>query len=267
MISRIPATSNYSLICLDVFNSLLTGSLRLALQRLKKKGVAIVAIDSLPVFEDLLDLLYVPSFLPPANVAPGAVELAYGWDAYLLNVPNARRRSIEPKSALILTGGSDVTNLGSDLPLKLASNLAYGSVVRYVTGPYSPSPKFPSSSNVRFIEHIAPTGLSELMNRAEVALTVFGVSFFELAAVGVPTVVFSPYGDKDIRELKEIEKQGIAVVANNVNDAVEKTSLLQNDSALRGKLSKSVKNRFQSFHGDYFVQEVEKLMNINRSSS
>jgi spore coat polysaccharide biosynthesis predicted glycosyltransferase SpsG len=75
------------------------------------------------------------------------------------------------------------------------------------------------------------------MNSANYAITIFGVSFFELLKMGVPTVVFSPYGAKDLLDMQYIAKAGIALVANDERDAVEQMEKLMQDENLSRVLS------------------------------
>ena len=98
------------------------------------------------------------------------------------------------------------------------------------------------------------------MQGAPVAISVFGVSFFELIAHRVPTVVFSPYGEKDHRELKGIGKQRIALVAQNAKDAAQKAAILINDSDLRAELSNRARDKLKKFDGEYFAEEVKSLL-------
>ena len=261
-IDRLTKNNHYAAVCLDLFGPLLSEDMGTVLGKLHKAGCKIVAIDALAGFEGLIDLLYVPSFMPPADceVNGFAGRLAYGWDAYLLNV-QPEDQGLDPAgSILALTGGSDVTRLGREWPTILNRCLPYGTAVHWVTGPFSEPPIFPNSSSVEFIEHIAPAGLSALMHTATVAVTVFGVSFFELIALGVPTVVFSPYDEKDSRELRGIAEQRIALVVRDAKDAAEQASLLLRDSELRAELSSNARDKLKNFDGKYFAEEVRRLL-------
>jgi len=261
-IDRLTENNQYAAVCLDLFCPLLAEDMGTVLGKLHKAGCKIVAIDALAGFEGLIDLLYIPSFMPPADceVNGFAGRLAYGWDAYLLNV-QPEDQGLDPAgSILALTGGSDVTRLGREWPAILNRCLPYGTAVHWVTGPFSEPPIFPNSSSVEFIEHIAPAGLSALMHTATVAVTVFGVSFFELIALGVPTVVFSPYDEKDSRELRGIAEQRIALVVRDARDAAEQASLLLRDSELRAELSSNARDKLKNFDGKYFAEEVRLLL-------
>lgn len=265
LISHLIDASQYSVICLDLYPHSMSQKFADVLQTLRRDGCQIVAIDSLEGCEDLIDLLYIPSCLPPKNLSSKCYRgrLAFGWDAYLLNIdPFALGSACDPDSALVLTGGSDTTGLGKDWPETLASCLPKNSRVNWVTGPFSEPPIFPHNKNIQFVEHVAPATLNALMRGTGIAITVFGVSFFELIALGVPTVVFSPYGDRDARELDEIEQQGIAVVASDSNEAAYKAASLMTDSELQSRLSARARDRITSFDGQLFAQELGQLLAV-----
>ena len=77
------------------------------------------------------------------------------------------------------------------------------------------------------------------MADARYAVTVFGVSFFELLAHGVPTVVFSPYGGKDATTLAALAGAGVACVARDEDEATSLLLALMQDDALAARLSQA----------------------------
>lgn len=266
IINELAVPGRYSAICLDLCPQLVSQKLTDILEPLCRDGCQIIAIDSLQGCEDLIDLLYIPSCLPPKNLSSKCYRgrLAFGWDAYLLNIdPFALGSACDPDSALVLTGGGDTTGLGKDWPETLASCLPKYSRVNWVTGPFSEPPIFPQTKKMNFVEHVAPSNLNTLMRDTGIAITVFGVSFFELIAYGIPTVVFSPYGDRDARELNEIERHGIAVVANNANDAAHKAARLMIDLESQSILSARGRDRITSFDGQLFAQELGQLLAVS----
>ena len=266
VINQLTRNHQYAALCMDLFNPLLVKGLSVALENVRGTGCKIVAIDSLAGFECLIDLLYVPSFLAPT--LPKSAEfkgrLVYGWNAYLLNAQTAGQASVSSEGLLVLTGGGDVTRLGRTWPSILNEYLPKGSTIHWVTGPFSERPVFPDSSRVDFIEYVAPNGLSALMQKATMAVTAYGVSFFELIAHRVPTVVFSPYGEKDTRELRELAQQNIALVARDAEDAAGKAAMLMKDSDLRANLSSNAKDKLRDFDGGYFAEEVKLLLATQR---
>jgi UDP-N-acetylglucosamine:LPS N-acetylglucosamine transferase len=109
-------------------------------------------------------------------------------------------------------------------------------------------------------QHLAPNGLQHLMSTTNYAVTVYGVSFFELLQLGVPTVVFSPYGEKDDQELKEIEQEGLALVAKDEKDATQKLIALMKNEELAARLSATATERLRSRGIDRLCSEVKMLL-------
>ena len=266
LVSQLAVSGQYSAICFDLYPYSMSPKFADVLGTLRQDGCQIIAIDSLEGCEDLIDLLYIPSCLPPKHFSNKCFggRLAFGWDAYLLNIDPFNPAAVrDPDSALVLTGGSDSTGLGQDWPEILASCLPNNSRLNWVTGPFAEPPTFPQTTNIHFVEHVAPPTLNALMSDTGIAITVFGVSLFELIALGVPTVVFSPYGDRDARELDEIERQGVAVVASDANDAAHKAARLMTDSNLQSRLSARAKAQITRCDGQLFAQEVRQLLAVS----
>jgi UDP-N-acetylglucosamine:LPS N-acetylglucosamine transferase len=98
------------------------------------------------------------------------------------------------------------------------------------------------------------------MDLASYALAVYGVSFYELLYYGVPTVVFSPYEDKDKAELAIVEAEGLALTARDAEDAVEQLHRLMQDEVLAMGLSQRARARMAARGEEKFIHAVAKLM-------
>jgi UDP-N-acetylglucosamine:LPS N-acetylglucosamine transferase len=85
--------------------------------------------------------------------------------------------------------------------------------------------------------------LDELIVNCNYALSVFGVSFFELLQYGIPTVVFSPYDGKDEIELLELSKEKIAIVSKNNETAVKDLFYLMQNEKLAISLSQKAMSK------------------------
>ena len=225
-----------------------------------KGQVKLVAIDALDGCLSLLDLLFIPSFLQPKDAEQLPVNTVFGWDCFLLNVL-AKRESVQTQSrVLVLTGGTDATGLGQTWPALLNNALPAEALVDWVTGPYAKTPLWPTNPKVHIQNHLAPKGLSGLMHQASFALTVYGVSFYELLYLGVPTVVFSPYGDKDQRELDAVHQQGIALVAQDETHAIQLLTELMSNPVLANALSLKAQETLSKSGGQRLALEIAKLL-------
>jgi hypothetical protein len=60
---------------------------------------------------------------------------------------------------------------------------------------------------VKFTVHSYPKDIGSLMKQAHDAVT-----FFELCAVGISTIVFSPYGKRDVSSLEVIREHALTGV-------------------------------------------------------
>jgi spore coat polysaccharide biosynthesis predicted glycosyltransferase SpsG len=210
----------------------------------RRQGLRTIAIDGLLAHRALLDLVFIPNFrfTPPAELPDGA-PIMFGWDCLLLGSPPKvkpwQADLTRPRRVLALTGGSDATGLGAAWPDMLDARLPVDSVLDWVTGPFAPTPRWPAAPRIAIYKHRAPSDLRPLMADARYAVTVFGVSFFELLAHGVPTVVFSPYGGKDATTLAALAGAGVACVARDEDEATSLLLALMQDDALAARLSQA----------------------------
>ncbi len=222
-------------------------------------GIA-VSIDNLDL-QSQVDITFIPSFRGPATVVGAEVDLSviFGWDCFLLN-ENAEPINWRPgHRVLALTGGSDATNLGCGWPALLDASLPESTDLNWVTGPFAQAPVWPQTPRIRMTQYIAPKGLQHLMTKANYAVTVYGVSFFELLQLGVPTVVFSPYGEKDRAELNEIRRERLAIVANDEVDATEKLVGLMANHSLAAALASRGAEKLGSPGINRLCEEIRRL--------
>jgi spore coat polysaccharide biosynthesis predicted glycosyltransferase SpsG len=161
---------------------------------------------------------------------------------------------------LVLTGGSDAIQLGRTLPGELDAKLPEGTEVHWVKGPYAQQPRLPAPPRLRWLLHDAPAGLGELMTQSNYALTVYGVSFFELLQHGIPTVVFSPYGGKDQAELDKLSRESVAVIAPDATRAVDALCGLMCDREAAQTISRQAAGKIDGQGALRFAQRVQMLV-------
>ncbi len=252
---------NARLVVLDLHPNLVPENIERLLIALRKAKCNVVAVDGLVNQRDNLDLIFIPSFcLSPLEAMVNATPILFGWDCFLLNVKCLPVNWIPGRQVLALTGGSDATGLGNSFPERLNESLPVDAELHWVTGPYAKQPVLPVSPRIAMVNHQSPSGLDDLMVAAHYAITVYGVSFFELLYYGVPTVVFSPYGSKDDAELTAIAAEGVALVARDEYDAVNKLKELMANDVLAVSLSQCARKRLSESGGHKFVQTVSALM-------
>lgn len=259
-IRQLVADSNIQIVVFDLHPEQVPTDFSELLTELKLNGCKLIGIDGLVDYHNKLDLIFIPSFnFSPSSNLIIETPVVFGWDCYLLNINKKQIEWQAGKRVLVLTGGSDTTKLGKTLPTKLNNVLPDFTELNWVTGPFADEPIFPKNNKFEMKNHQAPSELDGLMINSNYALTIFGVSFFELLYYGVPTVVFSPYGHKDDRELKVIESEGIALVAKDEVDAINKLKMLMTDDKLAASLSEKSKKLMSFPGGQRFVQAMVEL--------
>lgn len=253
--------SAVQVVILDLHSGSVPSGIVDLLQSLRQSGCKIVSIDGLVSHRTHLDLLFIPSFrfTPPENLC-GYAPIFFGWDCFLLNVANSPVDWKLGKRALVLSGGSDTTGLGKIWPALLNETLPDDSELHWVTGPYAQQPLWPDSLRISMVNHQSPAGLNDVIVGVNFALTVYGVSFYELLYYGVPTVVFSPYGEKDDVELAMIAEEEVALVAKNEFEAVAKLQELMANEKLAASLSRRARQKMSTPGGQTFARALAALM-------
>ena len=238
VVSKFVGNNKFNLLIFDINQNHKIRKLRELFTALKNQKMPLVSIDSLIDFCDLLDLIWVPSFnFDSAKYYKCKSILKSGWDTYLIQKRLDHKKWSPGSKVLILTGGSDIANLGKNLPKQLDKILKDNSELHWVRGPFAKKPNIPKKPRLKWIIHDEPQQLDELIIQSNYVISVFGVSFFEVLQYGIPTVVFSPYNKKDENDLQNLSKEKVAIVSKNSNKAIEELSQLMYDKTTAKKIS------------------------------
>jgi spore coat polysaccharide biosynthesis predicted glycosyltransferase SpsG len=239
--STIPSGEPW-LLALDIHPAKVPDDLDSLLLLARNTGCRTIGIDGLLKYRNQLDMVFLPSMRCDDPLAQGpGTPVVYGLDCILIPEITSTRTWAPGPDVLVLTGGSDATRLGKIWPTQLDAALSEHTRVQWVRGPYAQAPQQPTSPRLSWLIHQAPASLQSHMTGVNYALTVFGVSFFELIKMGVPTVVFSPYGNKDLPDLRLIDSAGLGLTATDERDAIAKLMQLMADD----ELAHAISNRCQ----------------------
>lgn len=239
-IENILKLNNFDALIFDLYPRHNVDDLGKLFIQLKRRNICLISIDSLIEHCNILDLVWIPSFNFDCNKYTNCTSvLKSGWDSFLIQKRLQHNDWTPGMKVLILTGGSDVSNLGETLPTQLDELLAKNTEIQWVRGPFSSAPNLPKECRLNWVVHNSPEQLDELIVQNNYVITVFGVSFFEVLQYGIPAVVFSPYGDKDKDELNALRKERVALVVNNPNLVGESLVELMNKDNLAKKFSEN----------------------------
>jgi len=242
---------SYDMIFFDFHPEIVPVKFTKLLTNLRNKGTKLVSIDCLTTYRKFLDLIIIPSFfVEQSKLFSDGCPILYGWRYLIINPEIKKKKWQYGNKVLILSGGSDVQNLGATLPKYLDDKLPKETIVDWVSGPYSSKPNFNDCNRIKINHHIAPKDIIELIENTNYAITLYGISFFELLFAGVPTVVFSGIKNKDTKQLEIIKKNNIALVAYDQYNAVEFLCSLLNDNKMCASLR---------FNTEKFINLVDNL--------
>jgi spore coat polysaccharide biosynthesis predicted glycosyltransferase SpsG len=237
-IENILKINNFDVVIFDLYPKHNIGNLGELFIQLKQQKIRLIGIDALIEYCNILDLLWIPSFnFDCGRYADCNSVLKSGWDSFLIQKRLQHKDWIPGTKVLILTGGSDMTNLGKTLPAQLDRLLDKNTEIHWVRGPFSGEPNLPKKCRLDWVIHNAPEQLDKLIVQSNYVISVFGVSFFEVLQYGIPTVVFSPYGNKDNGELDALSKEGVAMIVNSSEFASEGLMELMNNNNLAKEYS------------------------------
>jgi spore coat polysaccharide biosynthesis predicted glycosyltransferase SpsG len=253
--------NNYDAVVFDLSMQYDFGEFRKLLLELKRIDLRLISIDSLLEYRDLFNLIWIPSFnFDALKYSSNNCIIKSGWDSFLLAKKYEAEMWVPGSKVLILTGGSDIKKLSRLLPDILDASLPSNIQLHWVKGPFSESPRFKKPNRLEWIIHDSPFGLDEIIIDSNYVLTIFGISFFEVLQYGKPCVVYSPYGDKDKKELTELSKENVASVAFDVNDAINKLINLIHNNKESQNLSLNSLKKLTVNGTENLAKEIKNLI-------
>lgn len=177
---------------------------------LRESGRKVVAIDNTTAPEADSTVVPSPFFRGERGerVAGGSEFLIIGENFQREREISFRKEGLSPFKVLVTMGGADPCNL-TELVVNALERLS-GIEVTVVIGPAAtPSPylrRFIESENPAFRFLFDVADMAQLMSSSHIAFTAVGTTIYELAYMGVPSVIISNYpsDDRDIRELKNL---------------------------------------------------------------
>jgi len=219
--------STHDCIILDLPDSLWSTEIEAAASGVSQSGRLIVTVDRLTPASDVV---IVPSFHVDTQIkveaAARGVDLLWGWEHVLLEPVISRPSDRDANHLLVVTGGGDEAGVAAFWPPMIDRALPEDWTVTWVVGPFACEPVIPKTARMRWDLLTGSTDLGSAMARASIALAVYGVSALELLAHAVPSVLYSPYGPRDVRHLELLDRSGLALVTHDASEAVDTVARL-----------------------------------------
>lgn len=223
--------STHDCLIVDLPDSLWSTEIEASVSGVGQRGHLIVTVDRLIPASDVV---IVPSFHVDteikAEAAAKGVDLLWGWEHVLLEPITSRPSERDVNHLLVITGGGDEAGVGALWPRMIDRVLPEDWAVTWVVGPFACEPVLPQTTRLRWDLLTGSTDLGSAMARASMALAVYGVSALELLAHAVPSVLYSPYGPRDVGHLELLDRSGLALVAHDASEAVDTLARLAVES-------------------------------------
>jgi len=267
MVKKLRTQHSINIVFFDLHPKMVPLNFVEALNYFRISKTKLIAIDGLIDFRSSLDLIFIPSFQCfIATVSSRGAPIIYGWDCFLLDHSFKKKNWSPGQNVIVLTGGSDVSNLGKNLLELLNKKLPKDTNLDWVVGPYASRPILKKKKNINIKEYLSPDNVSKLMQKANYAITVYGVAFFELLKTGVPTIVFPAIKSKNKAEIDIIKKSGVAVVAKNKYEATELLVKLMSNNKQAFRIFKKASSKLEILGDIRLSAEIAKLFKKEKKS-
>ena len=218
-----------------------------------------VAIDRPRDMIDEFDFVFVPSFFwPPGKPVPPNV--VFGWDCFITEPNDGPGLPQKAGNVLVATGGADRYGLSKIWPELMSSKLVAGTIVNWVVGPYAGLPRLPVSREISFrvLEDVVDVPNTAVATASQLAVCVYGATFFELLALSMPTVVLLPEGVVESEEVEELIAADVAMVASDPIEAIRMLTALASSPLLVKRLRKNMQKLIRAGEGlSRFSSEIE----------
>jgi len=197
-----------------------------------KEGSFKVVVDH-PREEIPADLLFVPSFYHDGN-ATG--QMIYGWSNYLVAKVTRRALAGDVRKVAVIPG----SNMSNDHLALLAKEVARAvptDVSVTWVGLAISACEIPELQHETWDVRPAIPGLAHYLSGFDMAVTAYGVSFFECLNMGLPTIVFNAAQTISEDEWTALKDEQVALLAASIDDVGAQMKQMMAEPALRQKLS------------------------------
>jgi len=197
------------------------------------KNVKIISIDSYFNYIKYLNHLWVPNIEVKPNFK-NKKKIHYGWDKLLI-----RRKTINSKkkgrnNLIISLGGTDHFKIIKKLPSILLRQLKINYQINLLIGPFVKNP--PQTIRKYKIKIIKNKKNLDYLSKFNLALVLFGVSFFELILYKIPCVIYIPRGKEKRFIIKKLKRLKVSI-SFNLSEAIRKLNDISNDADYKKNIS------------------------------
>lgn len=294
------ADNNYQHLCLNSIWNDLDQEIEIILQLIQIRSIDLLIIDSYFVtakyldkirqkvkiiyFDDLNNFIYPVDILINYNIYANKIiyeELYRKQNTELMisckyaplreEFQNSRVKIREAVSnIMITTGGSDITNMISDLLKFVQDRNEFNNITFHVVigrfNQYRMILEEMAEQDDKIKLHTNVTEMSKLMQMCDIAVTAGGSTLFELCACGLPSISFS-CADNQLNSVKEFNQRDIIYYAGDsrdnkeacINNIEQRLDCLIKNYELRLELSKRMSALVDGEGANRIVYEILRI--------
>jgi UDP-2,4-diacetamido-2,4,6-trideoxy-beta-L-altropyranose hydrolase len=243
------------------------------MKTLRSLGVKIVTIDDPEEKRIQSDMAFYPPIpqIQEYSWAGFKGDLFVGWDYVVLRkeyFERKNRQQYKIKNILVAMGGSDNLNL-TQMVVSILAPLEHDYSLNILLGPgYQYVSELKNTLDQAHIKNeifVNPNNVAEIMSKSFFAIASFGVTAYELAALGIPSILVSISADH-LKSASIFSEEGVSINIGEYS-TFDKNQLLMEVNRLLGnpklieEMSGSALKLFKSNNLQLISEAIMTLMN------
>ena len=233
------------------------------LEKFKKiifdKRFTLISIDYLGNYNKYFAMNWIPSI----SYKSKKKNFFSGWNTILLNkLDNINKaKNLKKKYFLVMSGGSDTYNLGENLIQKLDSKFKFKNVeFLWLQGPFARKPNIPSNLRNKWLIKKNPKNISTIMSKTKIAISVFGISSFELFNNYIPTIVYFPKIVKYDSDFYNLKRAKVSECVREIDEIPKSSFDLFYSKKNQNLFRKNLKNKPISDGFSLFYKKINEVL-------
>lgn len=241
---------NPSVIIIDLNKKYMNKYLKKIILSKKYKIIVIDYFDE--KLKDFVNIHWIPS----VSFKNKSKNIFSGWDTIILNkLNNYKNKNKKINNIAIFSGASDTYKIGFSLPLLIDEKFKDHKInFKWIQGPFAKKPILPKNTNNSWEIIQDPKSIDPILNKTKLAISIFGVTAFEIFNHNIPSVIIFPKRTKYDIDYKFFKKNKFCISVRTIKQ-IPKSLLQLNDNIY---LCKQIKNNLNKININSGIKNFNK---------